>query len=498
MSVTTASVVSNSDAIEAAFCSATRSTLVGSMIPACIMSTYSLVSASKPRVTGTMPRTFSTITEASSPAFSTIIRMGSSRARRTIMTPVPSSPESLRLSRASDARSRATPPPGTEAGRLHGRGAQRAAQIVDDQGGQRLALDVLGDDEQRLARPGDLLEQRQHVLHHAELLLVDEDEGVLQHHFHALRIRHEIGGEVPAVELHSLDDVEGGVHRLGLFDGDDPVLADLLHRFRDQAADRLVVVRRDRSDLGNLLLVLGGLGHVLQLLDHHGDGLLDAALQGHRVRAGRHVLEAAAEDGLGQDRRRRRAVARDVGGLGRDFLQHLGAHVLAGVLELDLLGNGDAILGQGGAAELLGDDDVPPLRPERDLDGVRHDVDAAQARSAGFLVEQKLLGHGYFPPECARTPRMSSSFMMRNSSPSSLISLPEYLPKRIRSPCFTSSGWFLPSSVTRPVPTATTLPSCGFSLAVSGMMMLPCFSSPSARRLMSTRSWSGRNVVWIF
>src|SRR5207244_11746156 len=185
-------------------------------------------------------------------------------------------------------------------------------------------------------------------------------------------------------------------------------------------------------------------------------GLLDAALQGHRVRTGRHVLEAAAEDGLGEDRRRRRAVARNVGGLGRDFLQHLGAHVLAGVLQLDFLGDGDAVLGQGGAAELLGDDDVPPFRPERHLDGVRHDVDTAQQRGAGFFIEQKLLGHGYFPPPFARTPRMSSSFMIRNSSPSSLISLPEYLPKRIRSPCFTASAWVLPSSVTRPVPTAMT------------------------------------------
>ena len=48
MSVMSASVVRSSDAIDAAFCSAIRSTLVGSMIPACIMSTYSFVSASKP------------------------------------------------------------------------------------------------------------------------------------------------------------------------------------------------------------------------------------------------------------------------------------------------------------------------------------------------------------------------------------------------------------------------------------------------------------------
>src|SRR5213078_3743576 len=49
------------------------------------------------------------------------------------------------------------------------------AQVVDHEGGQRLALDVLGNDQEGLACPRHLLEQRQHVLHHADLLLVDED-----------------------------------------------------------------------------------------------------------------------------------------------------------------------------------------------------------------------------------------------------------------------------------------------------------------------------------
>ena len=45
-----ASVVRRSDAIDAAFCRAIRSTLVGSMIPASIMSTVWFVSASNPSV----------------------------------------------------------------------------------------------------------------------------------------------------------------------------------------------------------------------------------------------------------------------------------------------------------------------------------------------------------------------------------------------------------------------------------------------------------------
>ena len=50
------------------------------------------------------------------------------------------------------------------------------------------------------------------------------------------------------------------------------------------------------------------------------------------------------------------------------------------------------------------------------------------------------------------TARTSSSRMMRYSSPSSLISWPEYLPNRMVSPALTSSAMRLPSSLTLPAP----------------------------------------------
>jgi hypothetical protein len=81
------------------------------------------------------------------------------------------------------------------------------------------------------------------------------------------------------------------------------------------------------------------------------------------------------------------------------------------------------------------------------------------------------------------TPRMSLSFMMIRSSPSIFTSVPDHLPNRILSPALTSSGVTLPSSARAPVPTEMTSPSCGFSLAVSGIMIPPdVFSSASMRR----------------
>src|SRR5437899_13006869 len=77
-----------------------------------------------------------------------------------------------------------------EARRLYGADLQRATQLVDDQSRERLALNVFCDDQQRLAALSDLLEQREQVLHRADLLSVDEDVGVLEHGFHALAVGH--------------------------------------------------------------------------------------------------------------------------------------------------------------------------------------------------------------------------------------------------------------------------------------------------------------------
>ncbi len=144
-----------------------------------------------------------------------------------------------------------------EARRLDGGDLERAAELVDDQRRQRLALDVLGDDQQRLAGLGDLLQHREQVLHRGDLLVVDEDVGVLEHGFHLLRIGDEVGREVAAVELHALDRLQRGLEALGLLDRDHAVLADLLHRLGDQVADLRVVVRGDGADLGDLLLAGG-------------------------------------------------------------------------------------------------------------------------------------------------------------------------------------------------------------------------------------------------
>ena len=203
------------------------------------------------------------------------------------------------------------------AGGLHRGAPEGAAQLVDDQGGQGLALDLLGDDQQRLARLRHLLEHRHQILDRADLLLVDQDVSVFENRFHRLRVRHEVRRQVAAVELHALDPLDLGLQGLALLDRDHAVLADLLGRLGDHLADLGVEVRRDGGDLLGLLLVLDLRAHLVQHFDDVGHRAVHPALHQHGVHAGDDGLQALVVNRLGQNGGRGRAVAGDVRGLAK-------------------------------------------------------------------------------------------------------------------------------------------------------------------------------------
>src|SRR3954454_20434958 len=262
-----------------------------------------------------------------------------------------------------------------EARRLDGDAGERAAELVDDERRERLALDVLGDDQQRLARLDRLLEHGQDVPDRADLLVGDQDVGVLEDSLHPVLVGDHVRRDVALVELHALRELEVHAERLALLDVHDAVLAHLVDRVGDDRAD-LLVGSRDGGHASDLLLARDLLGLLADVLHNLVHGLLDAALQSQRVRARSHVLEALADNRLGEHGRGRGAVAGHVVGRGRDLADELGALVLEDVLDLDLTSDGHAVIRDGRGAKLLVEHYVPALRTERHLDRVGHGVDA--------------------------------------------------------------------------------------------------------------------------
>src|SRR5882757_6924088 len=303
-----------------------------------------------------------------------------------------------------------------------GSDVERATQLVDYQGCECLTVYILSDDDERLASTGDLLEQGKQVLHGADLLLIDQDVRIFESCFHALFIGHEVGRQIAAVELHTLDHVQLCLHRLRLFNGDDTVLTNLLHRLGDDGSDLVIGVGGDGADLCDhfasdrlrQLRERSALDDaVLIALANDGlNGLIDAALQGGGIRTGSNGLHAFAEDRLCKHGGGGGAVASNVRGLGSNFLDHLCACVLGRILQLDLLGNGHAVLGDRRGTELFLDDDIAALGAECHLDRVRQRINAAQNCLTRIFSMQNQLCHFFISCACTCCSASNCSFVL--------------------------------------------------------------------------------------
>ena len=67
------------------------------------------------------------------------------------------------------------------------------------------------------------------ILHIGNLLVMDEYHRLFKNRFHGIGVGHEVGREVAAVELHTLDNIHCGLGRLGFLNGNDTVFPDFIH-----------------------------------------------------------------------------------------------------------------------------------------------------------------------------------------------------------------------------------------------------------------------------
>ena len=254
-----------------------------------------------------------------------------------------------------------------ETGSLDRTGLECSAEAVYHEGGKRFAVNIFGNDEQGASGLRDFLEQGKHVLHVGNFLVVDENVGILEDRFHPVAVGYEVGRDIPAVELHTFNEIGGGIHGLGFFNGDNAVLADLFDCVCQDLSDFLVVVGGNGRDMRYFVRSLDFLGILADLFHRDGDCFVHAPLQFDRGHAGGNRLETFSNHRIGKYGCGGSTVTGNVVGLCRYFLEELSSHVLIGILKFNFFRDGNTVFGHGRGTEFFVDEDISALRTQGNL-----------------------------------------------------------------------------------------------------------------------------------
>jgi hypothetical protein len=265
---------------------------------------------------------------------------------------------------------------------------------------------------------------------------------------------------------------------------------------RDQRRRSLCRWPRSRRPARSSPRCVDLLDELLHLVDGLLDRLLDAALDQQRVRAGRDVAKAFADDRLREHGRGGGAVAGDVVGLGSDFLDELRAHVLersGSSISLAMVTPSLVIVGE---PNFLSRTTLRPFGPSVTLTAsARMFAPRSSARRALSSNTSSLLP--CFSVTLRRNALVGDdreNVFFRDDEVLFAFDF-DFAARVLRVDDavadFTSIGSFVPLSSVRPVPTARTRPSWGFSLAVSGRKTPPALLSACSTCSTTTRSPSG-------
>jgi hypothetical protein len=110
------------------------------------------------------------------------------------------------------------------------------------------------------------------------------------------------------------------------------------------------------------------MGHGFQLFNDVARRLFDTLPEEHRIYTGDNCPQSFQENCLRQQSGGSRTVPGDVAGFGRHFLDHLGAHVLVLIFQLDFPSYGYTVLGDGGRTKAFLQDDIAAARAQRYFD----------------------------------------------------------------------------------------------------------------------------------
>src|SRR5690606_6241106 len=248
---------------------------------------------------------------------------------------------------------------------------QRSSQTVDNQSSQSFTINILSNDQQWTACLSCLLKNGQHILHSADLFVMDQDVRIVKFGFHLLSIGYKVRRDVATVKLHTFNNLNSCFSSLGFFYSDNTFTTNLRHSFGNQTTDFLVIVGRDLCNLFNLIVVITNfLSLLTNAFNNLSHSLVNTLLQFHWVCAGCHVLQTYINDSLSKNGSSSCTITCIITGLGSNFFNHLCTNICKSIFKFDFLCNCYTVLGYCRSTKFLFNNYIATLRTQCNLYGI--------------------------------------------------------------------------------------------------------------------------------
>ena len=149
----------------------------------------------------------------------------------------------------------------------------------------------------------------------------------------------------------------------------------------------------NRRHLSFFAPTLHCLGQTPQRFHGDLDATVNATLQVDCTGAGRNITDTLGKDRVSENRGHTGAVTDGIAGALGGLTNHLGAKILAGILELDLFGDGDAVIADQGYTEALLNENTLGFGTERDPYGIGQCLSTSKQFLPSLRLEMKFLVH---------------------------------------------------------------------------------------------------------
>jgi hypothetical protein len=261
--------------------------------------------------------------------------------------------------------------------------------LVHDQVGQWLALNVISDNQKWSLLFHGILQKLEDLLEWGDFVFGDKDQRLFELGLLWFLVVNEVRWNVASVKLESLNEFNLMLKGLALTDGDNTSVTNLLEKISKFLTDFFISVSRNRSDWLDLRTVFNFDWVLGDFLDDCLNCQIDTFLHFAKVDSSFDSFQSLSENGSGQDRGGGGSISSLVIGLVGNGLNETGTHVGKSIAELNGLSNSDTVLGDFDSTEGLVDQNVTSVWSKSDLDSICQSITALQHFVSGIVTKKQ-------------------------------------------------------------------------------------------------------------